>query len=375
MPVVRNVLIVGGGIAGLTLAIGLKRAGISTGIVEINPEWTVSGLGLSLQAPALRAFNIMGLLDQCVESGFGYSYFCACDVNGNVTGTVQMPKLNGPDYPSAIGIMRQRLYSLLREVLAEARVPVDFGVSVASLREGEKSVAVNLTNGKSSHYDLVVGADGAHSRVRELLFGTGFQPKYTGQAVWRATVPRPTEIQARYSFYGPRNMAGFNPVSDKQMYIYLVQNLPEFMHLAEGELVAVIREQLSDFGGPMAHAREQVKDPNQVVYKPIASGLLPVPWFRGRTVLIGDAAHTVTPHLAAGAGIAIEDSIVLTQVLQSAQSLGSALETFMARRFERCRLVVENSFLLGEWDKMPNTPGADPVGVLERSLKALAAPF
>jgi 2-polyprenyl-6-methoxyphenol hydroxylase-like FAD-dependent oxidoreductase len=79
--------------------------------------------------------------------------------------------------------------------------------------------------------------------------------------------------------------------------------------------------------------------------------------------------------MAAGAGIAVEDSIVLAQVLESERSLPSALEKFMARRFERCRLVVENSRMLGEWEKVPDMPGADPAGVLDRTLKTLGQPF
>jgi 2-polyprenyl-6-methoxyphenol hydroxylase-like FAD-dependent oxidoreductase len=220
-----------------------------------------------------------------------------------------------------------------------------------------------------------VGADGANSKIRDMLFGTECRPKYTGQAVWRATVNRPAEVQARHSFFGPRNKAGFNPVSDKQMYIYLVQNLPEFVRIADGRLPEVMREQLADFGGIIASARDQITDPNEIVYRPITSGLLPAPWYRGRAIAIGDAAHTATPHMAAGAGIAIEDSIVLAELLQSAQSVRGALESFMTRRFERCRLVVENSFMLGEWEKVPNMAGADPVGVLDRCLKAMAQPF
>jgi 2-polyprenyl-6-methoxyphenol hydroxylase-like FAD-dependent oxidoreductase len=136
-----------------------------------------------------------------------------------------------------------------------------------------------------------------------------------------------------------------------------------------------MREQLADFGGIIASARDQITDPNEIVYRPITSGLLPAPWYRGRAIAIGDAAHTTTPHMAAGAGIAIEDSIVLAELLQSARSVRGALESFMTRRFERCRLVVENSFMLGEWEKVPNMAGADPVGVLDRSLKAMAQPF
>jgi naringenin degradation protein FdeE len=92
-------------------------------------------------------------------------------------------------------------------------------------------------------------------------------------------------------------------------------------------------------------------------------------------VLIGDAEHTTTPNMAAGAGIAIEDSVVLASLLQSEPTVARALENFMVRRYERCRMVVDNSAQLGEWEKNPNAPGADPIGLLDKSYKALALPI
>jgi len=358
----------------MTLATALRRTGLRSEIVEINPQWTVLGVGVSLQGPALRAFRMIGLLDQCMQIGFGYSHFKACDAEGNVTATVQMPRLNGPQYPAAMGVMRQALHLVLRQTLVEAQVPVRLGVTVSSFDQDDDGVDVQFTDGTRGRYDLVVGADGATSKIRDMTFGVECRPKYTGQAVWRATVGRPPEVQERCSFFGPRNKAGFNPVSDKQMYVYLVQNLPEFVRIAHNRLPEVMREQLADFGGIIALVRDKITDPGEIVYRPIVSNLLPTPWYRGRIILIGDAAHTTTPHMAAGAGIAIEDSIVLAELL-SAQPAARVLENFMTRRFERCRLVVENSFMLGEWEKVPDEPGADPAGVLESSLKALAEPF
>jgi 2-polyprenyl-6-methoxyphenol hydroxylase-like FAD-dependent oxidoreductase len=234
---------------------------------------------------------------------------------------------------------------------------------------------VQFTDGARSRYDLIVGADGAGSKMRDMLFGVESRPEYTGQAVWRATVRRPSDVRGRCSYFGPRNKAGFNPVSDKQMYIYLVQNLPTFVRIPDEELPAVMRGQLADFGGVIGALRDTIVDPSEIVYRPVTSKLMPAPWHRGRAILIGDAAHTTTPHMAAGAGIAIEDSIVLAELLQSERSLMTALERFMARRYERCQLVVENSRMLGEWEKVPDMIGADPAGVLDRSLKALAQPF
>jgi 2-polyprenyl-6-methoxyphenol hydroxylase-like FAD-dependent oxidoreductase len=375
MRVSGTVLIVGGGIAGMTLAVALRRAGIQSEIVEINPNWTVLGVGISLQGPALRALKMIGLLEQCIAGGFGYSHFNACDAEGRVTATVDMPRLNGPKYPAAMGVMRQALHVVLQQALAEAQVPVRLGLTVSALVQDDEGVDVKFSDGTQRRYELMVGADGANSNIRDMLFGVKSKPQYTGQAVWRATVGRPPEVLARCSYFGPRNKAGFNPVSDRQMYIYLVQNLPEFVRLSDSQLPAVMREQLDDFGGVIGALRDTIIDPTEIVYRPITSNLLPPPWYRGRVLLVGDAAHTTTPHMAAGAGIAIEDSIVLADLLQSAPSVPVALENFMQRRFERCRLVVENSFMLGEWEKVPDLPGADPAGVLDRSLRALAQPF
>ena len=375
MPALSSVLIVGGGIAGMTLAIGLKRAGIRGEIIEVNPQWSVLGVGISLGGPTLRALGMIGVLDQCVERGFGYSCFKACNAHGQITGTVELPSLNGPDYPATIGIMRQEVHSVLKDAVAMADVPVRLGVTLASLEQDVDRVAVQFTDGTRESYDLVVGADGTNSKVRDLVFGTECTPQYTGQAVWRATVSRPPEVDARYAFFGPRNKAGFNPVSNTKMYVFLVQNLPSFIRVSDDRLPQAMREQLTDFGGLVAAAREEIADPNHVLYRPVKSHLLPAPWHRSRVLLIGDAAHTTTPHMAAGAGIAVEDLVVLARLLQSEHSVEVALDKFMMRRFERCRMVVENSFQLGEWEKNPNAPDADPVGRLDKSYRALAQPI
>ena len=186
MSVVNNVLVVGGGIAGMTAAIALKRAGISCEIVEINPQWTVIGVGISLQGPALRALAMVGVLDQCIAKGFGYSHFKACDADGRVTGTVQLPRLNGPDYPATIGVMRQAVHEVLQDAIAAAGVNVRLGLTISTLTQADDHVSVEFTDGTRADYDLVVGADGANSKVRELVFGADSKPAYTGQAVWRA---------------------------------------------------------------------------------------------------------------------------------------------------------------------------------------------
>ncbi len=95
----------------------------------------------------------------------------------------------------------------------------------------------------------------------------------------------------------------------------------------------------------------------------------------GRVTLIGDAVHASTPQLAMGAGLAIEDSVVLAEELASSQTLEEALTNFGQRRFERCKMVVDNSVQLGIWEQHPEDPAADPGGLSGTSWAALAEPF
>ncbi len=102
--------------------------------------------------------------------------------------------------------------------------------------------------------------------------------------------------------------------------------------------------------------------------------MLPSPWYRGRVLLIGDAAHTTTPHLGQGAGMAIEDAVVLAELLDQNLGLETALERFMERRFERCKFVVESSIQVGEWE-MQNKRDVDRFDLVKRMMEVSAAPI
>ncbi len=357
-----KVLICGAGLSGMVLATALKKAGVDVDIIEIHPQWDVLGVGISVQGPALRALKTIGLIDRCIAEGFGYSQVVNCDQDGGVQGIVELPRLNGPQYPSCVGMMRPALHQVVADAMTAAGVRARFGTTLGSLDEARG-------------YDLIVGADGASSRLRELLFGPQHKAQFTGQAVWRAMVPKPREVKARHAYYGPRHKAGYNPVSESEMYIYLVQNVTGNPRVEPERWPALMRELLADFGGHIGEVRDSITDPKRIVYRPVGSLLMPAPWYKGNAVLIGDAAHTAPPQLASGATIAIEDAIVLAELVTSGLPVAQVLERFMARRFQRCRVVVQNSWQLGEWEKTPEAPGADPTALISASMKALAAPI
>jgi 2-polyprenyl-6-methoxyphenol hydroxylase-like FAD-dependent oxidoreductase len=322
----------------------------------------------------LRVLHSIGMAEPCIARGFGYSYFKACDAEGKVNGTVDLPRLLGPDYPATIGILRQSVHEVLAEELSRLGVPIRLSTTATSLKQNADGVEVELTGGKRARYDLVVGADGGNSTIRDLTFGPQHRPRYTGQMNWRATVSRPPDVQGRHSYFGPTNKSGFNPISEQHMYIYIVQNVPERPRWDDAELPGRMRALLAEFGGALGRAREEIRTPDQIICRPVFSMIMPPPWHRGRVLVLGDAAHMTTPQLASGASIAIEDSVVLARLLAADAPLASVLEDFTQRRYDRCRMIVENSEQLGEWEKNPGSPDEDVVGTVARSYQALAQP-
>ncbi len=377
MTMIRNALIVGGGIAGMSLAIALRQQGIQAEIVERKTDWTVLGVGIILQGPALRALKRIGLLDRCLQEGFGSSELVIGDAEGHVFARFPNPQLAGPEYPATIGILRPALHTILAEASQAAGVKIRLGVSIRSfISPGQEASAVEVefTDGTRRSYDLVIGADGVHSHMRELLFGANVRPAYVGQVVWRANMERPAEVTTVSMWYGPRNKAGLSPFSRQGMYLFLTQNVPAPTRLEQEQLHALLREQLAEYQGLVGEARERIADPQQINYRPIESLILPSPWYKGRVVLIGDAAHASTPHLAMGAAMAFEDAIVLSELLAANMPVAQALEEFMRRRYERCRLVVENSLQLVAWEKESLAPDARFDELVGRSMMTLAQP-
>jgi 2-polyprenyl-6-methoxyphenol hydroxylase-like FAD-dependent oxidoreductase len=371
----RKVIIVGGGIAGLTLAIGLRQAGIAVDVLEEQPSWRVLGVGISLTGPTLRALRSLGLIDQCVAVSFGYSQMQVFDREGKQTGAIELPRLNGPDYPAQVAIERRALHDVLLAAAEKCGVRIRLGMSVRSYREDYDSIEMVLTDGSRERGDLMVGADGLHSTVRAMAFPDAPAPRFTGLAVWRYTMPRPPEVDCMHLAYGGGNKPGLNPVSQDSMFLFLVQKIETGARLPHEKMPALLRDQLAPYKGTLDWVRERIVDPALVDYRPMESLLVPDPWYRGRVVLIGDAAHTTTPHLATGAGIAIEDAVVLAEELAGAAPLEGVLQNYMKRRFERCRLVVDTALLLGEWEKDPTIPAANHVKLMRDTYATLAAPI
>jgi 2-polyprenyl-6-methoxyphenol hydroxylase-like FAD-dependent oxidoreductase len=354
---VGRVLIVGGSVAGMSCAIQMRKAGIAVDLVEIDPTWRIYGAGITITGPTLRALRTVGVLDEVLAQGATWSEAKVHDKAGNLLESVTFPRLT-EDLPATGGVMRPVLHKILSAKTLAAGAKVRLGVSVAEVDNRGNQVDVKFTDGAVGEYDLLIGADGIFSEIRGKVFPEAAKPVFTGQVVYRLLAERPPGFDCSHFFMGKDCKIGFSPVSPTHMYMFALHPAPANRWVDARDQPQRLYEAMDGFGGIVRLIRETVRTTNapSVNYRPLEVLLLPAPWYRGRVVLIGDAAHATTPHLASGAGMAIEDGIVLADEIQSRSSLDEALRNFMARRFARCRLVIDNSVKLGQIEMNHGSP-------------------
>lgn len=344
---VDRVLVVGGGIAGLSGAIALRRAGVRVvDILEINPAWSVYGVGIVQQSNALWALHELGLAERVLAAGWPVLGRRVHDREGRVIEEVDAPNLISSGLPPACGVGRLELHKILQDAVRKAGANVRLGVTVAGFTLSDDAVDVTLTDGSQTSYDLVVGADGIRSTVRRMLLGDAYEPRYTGQVCWRANMPRVEGVDRTWSFTGGHGKPGFVPISRDTMYLYFLENAAlEHTKVPDEKLPAVFREHLSSYGGVLAEVRERwITDPASIVHRPVEEVVVPAPWHRGRIVLIGDAVHATSPDLGQGSAMAYEDVIVLVECLaDQSRSVEERLARFSERRYPRVRLMCQLS--------------------------------
>lgn len=340
----QNILIVGGGIGGLTSAIALGRAGHRVTIIEKDPAWTVYGVGIIQQGNVIRAVKQLGIIDDYLDAAFGFDFVEVFSPTGLKVARIPSPKLVD-GYPASVGIGRRALHNVLGEKAKAAGAEIRLGVVADALDDEGDTVMVRFSNGSSERYDMVIGADGLYSRTREQIFPDAPKPAFTGQAVWRYNFPKPVDLDCLQAYEGKIG-AGLVPLSSDLMYLFVTTPEPGNPRYPLEGLAAAMRDKLDGMPAAISELATQITDDAAVVYKPLETLFLTDDWHKGRTVLLGDAVHATTPHLGQGAGMAIEDSLVLAEEIARAETPEDAFIAFRTRRHERCKFIVETSLSL-----------------------------
>lgn len=350
MGAIRNALVVGGGIGGLTAAVALRRAGIDVDVVEIKNDWSVYGVGIIQPNNTLRALDRIGLAKVCVERGAAFPGWRIFDEANRFLMDAPAASTAAPPYPAINGITRPILQKILQQAAHDAGMRARLGTTVTSVQETGSSVRVTCSDNTAADYDLLIAADGVHSATRSRLFGDEVVPRFTGQCVWRYNFERPADVEWGEIYFGSGTKVGLVPMSPTLMYMFLVTAEPDNPRRNPEDLADLMRDRLADYTGRVGGLREKIIDSAAVVYKPMESVLLPKPWYKGRQIIIGDAAHATTPHLAQGAAMAIEDAVLLGALLGQDRSLESALAELVKRRFDRAKFVIDTSDQLANWE-------------------------
>jgi 2-polyprenyl-6-methoxyphenol hydroxylase-like FAD-dependent oxidoreductase len=352
MPAVNSVLVVGGGLAGAGTAIHLARAGVAVDLLEIKPDVAALGSGITLQGNALRELKALGVWSQVQAAGYAFDTtgLRAPDPNGTVVAEVADAKTGGPDLPAVMGMPRPELARILMDRATEVGVKVRFGTTFTELAQDDTGVDVTFSDGSAGRYDLVVGADGVRSWTRRAL-DINLETRSVGMGIWRAFGPRPASVTRTDLYYGgPSYIAGYCPTGEDSLYAYIVEDAQDRSSLLPQEQLAVMKQLSQAYHGPWDEIRETLTDPSRVNYTWFETHVLDEPWNRGRVVLIGDAAHTCPPTIAQGGAMALEDAVVLAELLTERTVLDQDLwDAFHARRYERAKTVVDASNSLAQW--------------------------
>lgn len=372
---VKKVLIIGGGFSGMAAAIELRKRDIDVELVEIDPGWRSYGAGISLGGATMRALVQLGVIDDFMAEGAASDGVELFIPTGQKIAELPTPRLAGPEVPGNGAVMRPVLARILADATRKAGAQVRLGCTFTSFEQDSGGVNVTFSDGRDARYDLVIGADGLYSKLRPALFADAPEPRYSGQGVWRAVLPRAADVNGTMMWMGTKVKPGLNPVSREEMYLFVTEDRATNEFIDPAEFLPRLKALLAPFPAPLLQrVREQLGEQSQIIYRPLETIFMPSPWYRGRVVLIGDTVHATTPHMASGACIGIEDALVLADELGKAGSIDQALDRYLARRWERCRMVVQNSGRLGEIE-IAGGDKEEHARIMRATLAALAAPI
>ena len=372
---IATALVVGGGIGGMATAISLARRGVAVDLIDLDPEWRVYGAGITITGPTLRAYRHLGLVDRIKAEGAVTTSSSKVRLfDGTVLRVLDEPEIE-EGLPATGGIMRPVLHRIMQDAVRALDIPVRLGLTVTALDSDASGVAATFSDGSHGRYDLVIGADSVFSGVRDLAFPHMGPPRPTGQGCWRISIRKPPEQDMGEFYFGAESPCGITICGDDAVYLFLLTRHEEReTFMTDAELFEGMKAHLAPFGGNAGWIRDNMTRDDWINYRPLAAVCQPKPWFNGRVVLLGDAVHATTPHLASGAGMAVESAIVLAEELARANSVDAALLAYQDRRFDRCKDVIDSSIAIGQLQLDHGRPD-QIAGLIEGALQRLNAPY
>lgn len=343
----HDFIIAGGGIAGLTAAIALQKEGYDVKVFERAQELKKVGAGLGLGANAWKGLTYLGVTDELCQKCHVIKRTQFLDPNGQLLSKLNMERLNKKYGVAYFTVHRAQLQqSLLQHIVPGT---LELGAKVVHVEQNETGVKVSLENGGTVEGKALIAADGIHSIVRKICLPNSM-PRYAGYTCWRAVVKVPEDKYRAGEFietWGPKGRFGIVPLNGHQIYWYACVNAPfgskELSRFTTHDLYLLFR----NYHSPIPEIIQWTKD-EDLIWTDILD-LKPLKQFAfKRVLLIGDAAHATTPNLGQGAGQAIEDSIVLNQIIKKQRDIETAFVAFEKLRRPKSKKIINMSWRIGK---------------------------
>jgi 2-polyprenyl-6-methoxyphenol hydroxylase-like FAD-dependent oxidoreductase len=330
---IERIAIVGAGMAGLALALALRRRGLSPDVVERRDGWSEHGAGLYLVGNAVRALAAIGIPDPTARGGAPIRTQRFLTHRGKKLFEVDVERY-WEGCGRCVCVRRSDLIAVLLDSLG--RPAVRLATTVDRIEERDEEVNVRFSDGKDGAYDLVVGADGIRSSVRQLRFGNS-NPRYCGQVAWRFLARCP-EVTAWTAMLGRRGTFLIVPVGQGDAYCYCDAIVAEPLDDPPAGRLERLRDRFRDYAEPARTLLSRLDPATAIHFAPIEDILQDPPGV-GRVLLIGDAAHAASPNMASGAALAFEDALVLADLVSSGRGAAEIVPEFTRRRMPRVRWI------------------------------------
>ncbi|MFF4760989.1 FAD-dependent oxidoreductase [Streptomyces sp. NPDC001292] len=360
MPQQPRAVVIGGGIAGLTAAAALHRSGRQVTVLERAPSLEPAGAAIALAPNALRALDVLGIGDRIRDLAAWQGEGGLRSPSGRwITRTdaaAAAERFGGP----LVLLHRATLIDSLAALLPSGTVRTAADARLADPGDDHRPARVS-TPGGELEADLVVAADGVHSAVRRTLFPAHPGAVYAGFTTWRIVVPVPGAEFASHETWSRGCLWGTHPLKDGRVYAYAAAVTPAGQRAADDEKAELLRR-FGHWHHPIPAVIAAAR-PEDVLRHDVHHIAQPLPaHHRGRTVLIGDAAHAMPPNLAQGGNQAIEDAVVLAHHADD-------LAAHTAARLPRTTAIARRAVRAARLNMMRNRAG---IALRDNAIAALS---
>ncbi|MDC4314276.1 FAD-dependent urate hydroxylase HpxO [Acinetobacter baumannii] len=337
-----NVVIIGAGMGGLTTGIALKKFGHQVRIFEQTEKILPVGAAISLWSNGVKCLNYLGLTDKIAKLGGQMDDLAYVDgLTGDVMTQFSLLPLIEEVGQRPYPVARADLQNMLMDEFG--RDQIYLGKKMVSLEDKADYVEVHFADGSSTQTDLLIGADGTHSLTRTYVLGQQVQRRYAGYVNWNGLVEISEDLapaQQWTTYVGEGKRASLMPVADGKFYFFLDVPLPAGLENNRHEYKKLLKQYFVDWCQPVQQLIERL-DPQKTNRVEIHDIEPFTQFYKGRVVILGDAAHSTTPDIGQGGCQAMEDAIYLARSLQiNTLGLEDALRRYQNKRNERANELV-----------------------------------